>query len=177
MPTGLKVNDKQSSVNLTWDKASARGTNGGAVITDDVTFNVYRARSNGGVTNLQLLHSPKDNTYSDNISTTEGAQQLRLYAVSAKNDKGESTPLLSPAVITGAAYQLPFRSGFTTEAGAPLWWSLTADEDNGIGFLQNTQTSSDGDNNCLTFTSYKNCLLYTSPSPRDAHEPRMPSSA
>jgi len=47
----------------------------------------------------------------------EGAQQLRLYAVSAKNDKGESTPLLSPAVITGAAYQLPFRSGFTTEAG------------------------------------------------------------
>lgn len=156
VPTGLKVNDKQSSVNLTWDKASARGTNGGAVITDDVTFNVYRARSNGGVTNLQLLHSPKDNTYSDNISTTEGAQQLRLYAVSAKNDKGESTPLLSPAVITGAAYQLPFRSGFTTEAGAPLWWSLTADEENGIGFLQNTQTSSDGDNNCLTFTSYKN---------------------
>ena len=24
---------------------------------------------------------------------------------------------------------------------------------------------------------YKNCLLYTSPSPRDAHESRMPSSA
>ena len=25
--------------------------------------------------------------------------------------------------------------------------------------------------------SFKNCLLYTSPSPRDAHESRMPSSA
>ena len=25
--------------------------------------------------------------------------------------------------------------------------------------------------------SYKSCLLYTSPSPRDAHESRMPSSA
>ena len=24
---------------------------------------------------------------------------------------------------------------------------------------------------------FKNCLLYTSPSPRDAHESRMPSSA
>ena len=24
---------------------------------------------------------------------------------------------------------------------------------------------------------YRNCLLYTSPSPRDAHESRMPSSA
>ena len=29
----------------------------------------------------------------------------------------------------------------------------------------------------LTVTSSDTCLLYTSPSPRDAHEPRMPSSA
>ena len=28
-----------------------------------------------------------------------------------------------------------------------------------------------------TFISYSDCLLYTSPSPRDAHESRMPSSA
>ena len=27
------------------------------------------------------------------------------------------------------------------------------------------------------FNMVKNCLLYTSPSPRDAHESRMPSSA
>ena len=27
------------------------------------------------------------------------------------------------------------------------------------------------------FENIKNCLLYTSPSPRDAHESRMPSSA
>ena len=29
----------------------------------------------------------------------------------------------------------------------------------------------------LLLKQYKNCLLYTSPSPRDAHESRMPSSA
>ena len=29
----------------------------------------------------------------------------------------------------------------------------------------------------LLFVLFKNCLLYTSPSPRDAHESRMPSSA
>ena len=29
----------------------------------------------------------------------------------------------------------------------------------------------------LAYVEYKNCLLYTSPSPRDAHESRMPSSA
>ena len=29
----------------------------------------------------------------------------------------------------------------------------------------------------IGFDKLKNCLLYTSPSPRDAHESRMPSSA
>ena len=29
----------------------------------------------------------------------------------------------------------------------------------------------------INTTAYDNCLLYTSPSPRDAHESRMPSSA
>ena len=29
----------------------------------------------------------------------------------------------------------------------------------------------------LVFDSFISCLLYTSPSPRDAHESRMPSSA
>ena len=29
----------------------------------------------------------------------------------------------------------------------------------------------------ITFTDANTCLLYTSPSPRDAHESRMPSSA
>ena len=32
-------------------------------------------------------------------------------------------------------------------------------------------------NNKIMKASYKVCLLYTSPSPRDAHESRMPSSA
>ena len=31
--------------------------------------------------------------------------------------------------------------------------------------------------NALVRISYTGCLLYTSPSPRDAHESRMPSSA
>ena len=29
----------------------------------------------------------------------------------------------------------------------------------------------------INFSNISNCLLYTSPSPRDAHESRMPSSA
>ena len=32
-------------------------------------------------------------------------------------------------------------------------------------------------NELIVYKSYNGCLLYTSPSPRDAHESRMPSSA
>ena len=35
----------------------------------------------------------------------------------------------------------------------------------------------DKDVNYVPFGNFSDCLLYTSPSPRDAHESRMPSSA
>lgn len=61
---------------------------------------------------------------------------------------------MSSPVVTGKPYALPFRSNFVSGENAHLWWSLTLDEEGGIGFLHNTQTSSDGDNNCRVFTSF-----------------------
>ena len=56
-----------------------------------------------------------------------------------------------------------------------------------VGSLPETKTSFIDEGNvmktewvkddALGFYWYKGCLLYTSPSPRDAHESRMPSSA
>ena len=150
----VKTLDEKSSVKITWDAASNRGANGGAVLTSDVSYNVYRVRINEGVTNQQLLGNTATTTFSETVNTTEGEQEVRMYAAAAKNGKGEGEHVMSSAMIVGAPYTLPFQSNFVEEEGAPLWWSLTRDADNGIGFLQNTQTSSDGDNNCLTFTSY-----------------------
>lgn len=156
VPQNIEAKDNLSNVALTWDATPALGTNGGAVIQKDVTFNVYRVRNVEGNVSQQLIGSTTEPKYTDNINTATGAQTVGMYTVSAKNSKGESLPQQSPIVLSGAAYQLPFSSNFVKTDDAPLWWSLTGDADNGRGFLQNEQTSSDGDNNCLSFTSYSN---------------------
>lgn len=150
----VKALDEKSSVKVAWDAVSNRGANGGAVLTPDVSYNVYRVRVNDGVTNQQLLGNVTETSFSENVNTTEGDQEVRMYAAAAKNGKGEGEHVMSSAMLVGAPYTLPFKSNFVEEEGAPLWWSLTRDVDSGIGFLQNAQTSSDGDNNCLSFTSY-----------------------
>ena len=45
-----------------------------------------------------------------------------------------------------------------------------------IGFLP-TASNDDSRKTELFYKRFKNCLLYTSPSPRDVEESRMPSSA
>lgn len=154
VPTGVSLTDQTKSVKLDWDAASATGSNGGAVLTKDVSFNVYRVRNVEGKVSQQLIGSTQQNTYTDNTDMSTGEQQVCMYAVSAKNSKGESQMAPSAAMLSGAPYTLPFASDFVKDAdGAKLWWSLTADEDNGIGFLQNTQTSADGDNQSIVYTS------------------------
>lgn len=152
--TNVKAADMKTGVKLTWDKASTQGANGGAVLTNDVTYNAYRVRISDGVTSQQLLGSVTENTYTEKFNTAEGEQAVRLYSVGAKNSKGESERVMSSPVVTGKPYALPFRSNFVNGENAHLWWSLTLDEEGGIGFLHNTQTSSDGDNNCRVFTSF-----------------------
>ena len=52
------------------------------------------------------------------------------------------------------------------------WFSLG--EDTGFEIIRLEEPFTSGDN---TYQYMYDCLLYTSPSPRDAHESRMPSSA
>ena len=55
-----------------------------------------------------------------------------------------------------------------------IWWLVTPQNP-----LKINQPASYSERvkNCKILTKNKPCLLYTSPSPRDAHESRMPSSA
>lgn len=154
-PQNVKLTDNTTNVKIDWDATTATGSNGGAVITGDVTYNVYRVRNVEGHVSQQLLGSTKSNTYTDNTDMATGQQEVCMYAVSAKNSKGESMLAPSEAILSGAIYGLPFESSFVEDdENAKLWWSLTSDADNGIGFLHNTQTSADGDNESLVFTSY-----------------------
>ena len=50
------------------------------------------------------------------------------------------------------------------------------EEDANVRYLSQNICNKDGDKD-FVFISYKSCLLYTSPSPRDRQKSRMPSSA
>ena len=108
--TNVNATDVKTGVKLTWDKASNRGTNGGAVITDDVTYNAYRVRISDGVTSQQLIGSATENSFTEKFNTTEGEQAVRLYSVGAKNSKGESEHVMSSPIVTGKAYTAVYLS-------------------------------------------------------------------
>ena len=76
---------------------------------------------------------------------------------------------------------------FTSETGF-LWTSFNETNGSGVYEYENPNVyiewredgnyySAEGFIDGKTFTIYDNCLLYTSPSPRDRQKSRMPSSA
>lgn len=151
-PHDVVAADNINSVTLSWDAASTTGTNGGAVVVSDVTYNIYRVHSADGNVNTQLVGTSQNAAYTDNTPTTGGSQQLRRYAVAARNAKGESAMTVARPLISGDAYTFPFVSGCGEGEGEKLWW--TADDADSNGFTFNTQLSADGDSHCLSFTSY-----------------------
>ena len=77
---------------------------------------------------------------------------------------------------------------FAALVGVSLLFASCVDEIKfGDAFLEKPPTTSDLNQDSIfgkadyarafLWNTYKDCLLYTSPSPRDAHESRMPSSA
>ncbi len=151
-PNDVLAADNITSVALSWDAATATGTNGGAVVTSDVTYNIYRVHDADGSVNTQLVGTSQEPSYTDNTPTTGGSQQLRRYAVAVRNAKGESAMTAARPLISGDAYAFPFVSGCGEGEGEKLWW--TADDTDANGFTFNTQLSADGDSHCLSFTSY-----------------------
>lgn len=151
-PHDVLAADNITSVALSWDAASATGANGGAVVTSDVTYNIYRVHEADGNVNTQLVGTSQTPAYTDNTPTTGGSQQLRRYAVAVRNAKGESTMTTARPIISGDAYAFPFVSGCGEGDDEKLWW--TADDTDANGFTFNTQLSADGDSHCLSFTSY-----------------------
>lgn len=136
---------------LSWNKATTPGANGGLVLSDQVSYNVYHAVNVKDDQVEQLIATTKDTSHKLAFNNSTGAQAVEHYFIGAKNEKGESEHAAAPIVISGAPYTLPFHSSFTTEEGSALWWTDETDEE---GFSLNEHQSSDGDNHCMLFTSY-----------------------
>ena len=85
--------------------------------------------------------------------------------------------LVNPGAVGSGTYHRligNYRSNWSTFPGAPksYWLSYDGPVGNRIGLGALLLSDSNGDLNTT-----KGCLLYTSPSPRDKRQSRMPSSA
>ena len=83
---------------------------------------------------------------------------------------------LSTKLSRNITLSIPFISAnMDTVTEAPM--AVTMARAGGIGILHRFLTIQEQAKEVLKVKRAGSCLLYTSPSPRDAHESRMPSSA
>ncbi len=110
---GIKTVDKFTSINLSWTPVT-KGVNGGYVNPDELWYNIYNAEVDKyGDAELSLLDSVKATTsYDITYNTEEGDQRLVYFGLSAKNEMGESSQMLTKALICGKPYELPFHEVF-----------------------------------------------------------------
>lgn len=124
-PTGLKTADNTSSINLSWDN-SEEGANGGYVDPQTLKHNVYNLIPGtwGYDTELAGTTEAGATSYDMDYNTAEGDQELVQFGVSAVNDLGESSIMLTPGIVVGKPYNIPF---FESLAGGTLaynmWWT------------------------------------------------------
>lgn len=138
-PEKMNAADNSTSVSLSWEN-SELGANGGYVDTKTLKHNVYNLIQGtyGYDTELAGTSEAGATSYDISYNTTEGEQGLLQFGLSAVNDKGESDIMITPSVVVGKAYSIPF---FESLAGGKLaydlWWTsrsgksqfgLTADD-------------------------------------------------
>lgn len=144
------VADNLTSVAVSWTDKE-RGVNGGYVDRDKLAHKFYTLEdgSSGLTPNLEAEIPAGKNTYEVDCITNEGEQELVRFGVSAVSNGTESAIGISPAMIVGKPYDVPF---FESVAGGDLmndmWWVLSD-----RFTLGEARPSSDGDDGCIAMIS------------------------
>ncbi len=144
-PSGLNTADNSTSVNISWKK-SEEGANGGYVDPQTLKHNVYNliAGTYGYDTELAGTTDEGATSYDMDYNTTEGDQDLVQFGVSAVNDKGESSIMLTPGIVVGKPYNIPF---FESLAGGNLaydmWWTSRSGNSQ-MGLTKDDSSDNDG---------------------------------
>ena len=146
----LNAIDNTSSVRITWTDAE-EGANGGFVDKQTLKHNIYTLeKGEYGVAPVFAAEVPAGTMqYDKACNTNEGEQQMMQYAVTAVNEAGESKFGVTPAVIVGKPYSIPFAESVAGgDLSYGMWW--TATEKFQIGMMKD---SSDGDGACFAMLS------------------------
>ena len=146
----LNAADQTTSIKVSWTD-SDKGENGGYVDAQNTSHKFYNLVESAYGTTTELVAEVPAGTssYETAIKTDEGDQALQQYGVSAVNEVGEGQIGLTPSVIIGKPYTIPFvESTPGGELAYDLWW--IARDNFSVGL---TKESSDGDGGCFTMLS------------------------
>ena len=150
-PLDVFAQDNVTSVEFTW-KDTDKGVNGGYVDKTSLSHNIYTFENiYGNITKTLIAETGVgEESYTLNMRTNEGKQELKDFGVSAVNATGESNVAMAPSIIVGAPYELPFEESFKNgKLDNPMWWARS----NGASeFTMMTEDSSDG-NGCILYES------------------------
>lgn len=146
-PQESRLTDQTTSVRIEWESVGEVGANGQYVNPAGVTYNVYTIDGYYA----DFLDETNENSYTVNMNTAVGSQDMVKFGLSAKNAVGQSEIYTTPAIIVGKPYDIPFRESFSGgEPTYPLWWMANY---GGATFSMSEIMSSDGDNGSIVFTS------------------------
>ncbi|WP_443701799.1 choice-of-anchor J domain-containing protein [Prevotella sp.] len=146
----LNAADQTTSIKVSWTD-SDKGENGGYVDTQNTSHKFYNLVESAYGTTVELAAEVPAGTssYETAIKTDEGDQTLQQYGVSAVNEVGEGEIGLTPSVIIGKPYTIPFvESAPGRELTNGLWW--IARDNFSLGLVEE---SSDGDGGCFAMLS------------------------
>ena len=152
-PLDVFAQDNVTSVEFTWKDAD-KGFNGGYVDKTTLSHKIYTFENiYGNITKTLVAETGVgEESYTLNMRTDEGKQELKDFGVSAVNATGESDVAMAPSIIVGAPYELPFAESFKNgKLDNPMWWARTNDGARSE-FTMMTEESSDG-NGCILYES------------------------
>ena len=147
-PTGIKAMTTDTDITLTWDPVT-KGTNGGYIDPNDVVYNVYEIIETGTGVSLPLVDQVSATTITIPYDTNDGEQEMINYALSAENSVDEGPRVMSPGIIVGTPYTLPFEEHFKGgRLDNAMWWT---DQTGEVGFDLMQGMSSEGDGGCTGY--------------------------
>ena len=149
-PANINYAVADNAITLTWDPVTT-GSNGGYVDPKDITYNVYELEETSTGVNLPFVDNVSDPTITIPYKVNEGTQEMINYVLGAENSLGEGPRVMSPGIIVGAPYTLPFEEHFKGgKLDNAMWW-ISKSGSSAFDLMQGL--SADGDGGCVGYVS------------------------
>lgn len=148
----IKTSVGDNVITLTWD-AVTTGEHGGHMSTEGMSYNVYEIFEGDTGADLELINCVEEPKVTIEYDVNEGDQDMINYALSAENETGEGPRAMSPGIIVGKPYDLPFEEHFKGGKLDNTMWFIEekGSEESTFSLMQGF--SADGDGGCAGYVS------------------------